>query len=205
MSDKLWLQYYGQLKISTKWQAAGDVGLRFNSSGFLRQASLGRIGISYYVNKNLSFTAGAAYFNQNNMERITKEEWRGWQEIQFIQNISKLILSHRARIEQRKFHSLETNICDFNFRYRYRLLFSIPLNHKTITEKTIYSQFGNEIFYSTINKVTFFDQNRILVGIGYKLNKKLVINLNYVLQHDNKFKNKNTIIWLGIVQTFGIK
>ena len=59
-------------------------------------------------------------------------------------------------------------------------------------DKTFYAQAYDEIFISTGEKVAninLFDQNRAMVGLGYKFNKFLSIEAGYMQQTIFRFNN----------------
>ena len=67
---------------------------------------------------------------------------------------------------------------------RYRLAFSIPLNHKKMEDKTFFAYVYDELFISFGNGVIRnFNQNWEAFGIGYKVNKKLSFKIGYKNQY----------------------
>lgn len=89
---------------------------------------------------------------------------------------------HRYKLEQR-FIGLG-NSQKFRNRIRYRLVFSIPLNHRKMQDKTFFTYFYDELFISFGNGVKQnFNQNWVAGGFGYKLNKKVSFKLGYKNQY----------------------
>ncbi len=209
-SDQYWLQYYGQLQLNPKWTILGDGGIRMKNGCKEKAATLGRIGLQLNLNKNLSTAIGGAYFSQYINDKISREEWRGWQELFLKHNFSRFFTNHRLRIEERYFHTLSTRKDNFNFRLRYRFYFTFPLNHPTMQANTLYIIGGDEIFLNFGGQVIYnYDQNRVIAGAGYKLNDNLLINLTYVYQYAQKNTafhfEKTDIIWLGMIHTIKLK
>jgi len=205
-SDQYWLQYYGQLQLNSKWTLLGDAGIRMKHACSEKAATLGRMGIQYTINNSFSVAMGGAYFSQYINNSISREEWRGWQELFYKHKLKRLFLSHRIRLEERFFHSLLTQKDNFNYRLRYRLYFTIPLNHSQMKSNTIYIIGGDEIFMNFGEQIIYnYDQNRLIAGLGYKLNDKLMINMTYVYQFAQKSSSINfertDVIWLGIVHS----
>lgn len=89
-----------------------------------------------------------------------------------------MYLSHRYRFEQRFIENQP-----FRLRFRYFLSARVPLNKKTMTDKTLYLSAYNEIFINTHQ--AFFDRNRLYGGLGFKLNKLINFELGYMNQFLN--------------------
>jgi len=213
-SDQYWFQIYEQCKLSEKWVLLADGGIRMKDHFNHRSATLFRTGIQYKMKSNLSLAVGAAYFsqfsnsNKNHEDWISVEEWRGWQELIFEQQISRVKLSHRFRTEQRYFNDLNSTIDHFNHRARYRLNAIIPLNNKDLITRTIFLNLANEVFlnYGKEIKNNFFDQNRIIGGVGIKLNNSLTFNFNYVYSYAKKNVPttflKTNVFWFSVTHQF---
>jgi hypothetical protein len=95
---------------------------------------------------------------------------------QFItkQKITKLNVQHRYRLEERWVEE------DFKMRFRYFLGLSHPIAKFNEETQSLYLSAYNEIFLNF--KETVFDRNRTYVGLGYKFNKKLKLELGYMNQ-----------------------
>ena len=208
-SDQYWMQYYGHLQLSSRWTMAADGGLRMKKALSEKAATLGRIGIQYNISQNFSAAIGGAYFSQYINDKISREEWRGYQELFYKHRLKRLSVSYRFRLEERYFHSLTTGKDNFNFRPRFRAYFTIPLNHMNMADKTVYLIVGDEIFMNFGDGVIYnYDQNRLISGIGYKLNNAFSIYATYVYQFAQRsaisFEHSD-IIWLGISHTIKLK
>ncbi len=80
----------------------------------------------------------------------------------------------------------------FKMRYRNQLKVTIPLNHKKMDDKTVYLQASEELFINIGEKVAninLLDQNRILLGLGYKFNKFYALEAGYLKQSIFRFNN----------------
>lgn len=209
-SDQYWLQYYGQLQLNNKWSIPFDMGIRMKYACKEKAATLGRIAVQYQINKSFSTALGGAYFSQYINDKISREEWRGYQEIFYKHNYSRFFISHRLRLEERYFHTLATRKETFNFRLRYRFFVNFPINHSKMQSNTFYFIAGDEIFLNFGKDIVYnYDQNRAIAGIGYKVNDNLMINLTYVYQYAQKntatnFENTD-LVWLGFVHTIKLK
>jgi hypothetical protein len=56
------------------------------------------------------------------------------------------------------------------------------LNHKTLTDKTIYATAFEEVFFT--NKTPYFERNRIFGGLGYQVNNHVTFQAGYINQFD---------------------
>lgn len=133
------------------------------------------------------------------------------------QNIGRVRFDNRLRYEFRWFgqnqsiddHSslyggdFSTTI--FKERFRYQFKMTIPLNHAKMDDKTLYVQAYNELFVNMGEKVAninLFDQNRVLIGLGYKFNKFFSVEAGYMQQTIYRFNNteKNNVDINNILQ-----
>jgi hypothetical protein len=72
----------------------------------------------------------------------------------------------------------------FRQRIRYRFMVTIPLNHKTMEDKTYFLSFYDEVFLGFGKGIgkNIMDQNRLSCTFGYKLDKRLTIQAGYLNQ-----------------------
>jgi Protein of unknown function (DUF2490) len=99
----------------------------------------------------------------------------------------------------------------FRERFRFQLKTTIPLNHPKMDDKTWYFQAYDEIFVGVgknVANTNLFDQNRILAGFGYKINKFMAFEASYMQQSIYRFNNAtkdnvdlNNILQLNIAVT----
>lgn len=209
-SDQYWFQYYGNLAFTEKFSAVYDGGIRFKNSFTEKVAALGRIGLQYKFGKHLSAAAGGAYFSQYTNNKITREEWRLYEEIQYKHEINRLKLGYRLRIEQRWFHYLKNGSDDYNNRTRFRVQAIIPLTKKKLESNTLFLVLADEFFLNFGSNITYnFNHNRAIGGFGYRFNEAITINLFYT----SIYNQKNTavdfeysdMIWLNLQHTLKIR
>lgn len=183
-----WYMYFFNTTFKeSKFGFQGDVQYRnWNLVGDLEQLLL-RGGFSYQPqNLDGKFTAGYAHITSGvyGDSDVTSTESRIYQEALLPHKLSpRFLFAHRFRYEQRW---VETQ--DFRTRFRYNLSLNIPLNHTTLTRKTFYLSFYNELFINGERNigdgrsVELFDRNRFYSGLGYGLTDKLRIQLGYMQQ-----------------------
>jgi hypothetical protein len=193
-NDQVWFGDFSKLKLNDRWSIYFDFGLRRTEWLNKWSQTLVRPGITGQLNKNVSITAGVAWFNHYT-QVVIRPEYRGWQQLLFTESYGRLKLSHRLRAEQRFNQVIIANeLADdysYNSRYRYQLSLQLALNKPSLQDGTLYLTASDEVMMNSGKEITYnyFDQNRLAVGIGYKLNKILNVSLSYM----NVFIQKNAV------------
>lgn len=175
-----WLIYIGSKKLEKGFDIHNEVQYRnYNAIGDLEQLLL-RTGIGYNLTENnnnvllgYGYILSKNYINDTD-EKNTVEEHRIFQQFTTKQNIGKVGISHRYRLEERFVED------DFKMRFRYFLGLKIPLQNKENGINSFYLSAYNEIFLNT--KATIFDRNRVYGGLGYQFSKDLRFELGYMNQ-----------------------
>lgn len=197
--DKLGAWYIYAFNTTIKeslWGIQGDIQYRnWNMGGDLQQLLL-RGGISYKPkNTNVKLTLG--YGNVTSGEYGTGTSTttgnRIYQEAIFpVKFGNRIYTNHRFRYEQRFVQNQ-----DFRTRYRYNLFVNIPINRSEMVDKTVYLALYNELFINgqrnigNNNTVEIFDRNRLYIGLGYLITKKLKVQFAIMKQNtDNLGKNQ---------------
>lgn len=175
-----WLLYFGNKKINSNWNWHHEVQYRnYDAVGDLEQLLL-RTGIGYNLtenNNNVLLGYGFIHsqnYIENTDEKFNVNEHRIYQQFITKQKITRILIQHRYRFEQRFIED------DFKLRFRYFLAFNIPLNEKEMLDKTFYLSAYNEVFLNSKSNV--FDRNRLYGGMGYKLNSKIRFEIGYMNQ-----------------------
>lgn len=175
-----------RITLAPRFEAFNELQLR--SQSFYKDHFYYEVkgGISYFINKNFSFLAGAGryitYSDPGSFTKpITGNEFRFWQQLTMNNYLEKIKFEHRYRVEQRWFKTGYRN------RFRYRLNAAVPIGHNKIEPRTPYVAAFNEIFLT--NKAPYFERNRVFVGGGYQINNYIGIQPGYVYQYD--YRNGN--------------
>ena len=147
-----------------------------------------KTGVSYHLQKN-SFFFGLGnyktYTYPGNFEKpVTANEFRMWEQFVLNNNIDRVKIEHRYRVEQRWVNG------DYFNRFRYRLNPIVPLNHKTISANTIYISAFDEVFFT--NKAPYFIRNRVFGGAGYQFSKLFAFQMGFIRQFDYNTVNNGT-------------
>jgi len=178
-----WMIYFGDKKISDKWNWHHEVQYRnFNAIGDTEQLLL-RTGIGYNLsenNNNLLLGYGFIYSEPYIGDTDAKthfNEHRIYQQFITRQTAGRVAFQHRYRFEQRFFED------DARLRLRYFLGITVALNHNQIVDNTVYLSVYNELFMNT--KQTVFDRNRLYGGVGYRISKNVRTEIGYMNQRTN--------------------
>ncbi len=164
-----------------------------------------RTGVNFAIRKDVSINAGCAFaetFPYGDYPSATAfPEHRIFEQVVIKNPVGKMDISQRITLEQRfvgkvviQNGSKETNYTFLN-RMRYRIRTEIPLN-KTNPGKNGWSiVLMDEIFIGSGKNIgaNIFDQNRLAVLVGYKLNKSIKIEagyLNQILQQGKRVNDK---------------
>jgi hypothetical protein len=187
-----WFVYTGTFKIKQKLSIHTEYQWRRVNGIKDWQQGLFRAGINYAVHKDVSLNAGYAFaetFPYGNYPNANAfPEHRIFEQVILKQAIAKTELSHRFTLEQRfvgkvVFVNNEKTI-DWNYlnRIRYRLRTEMPIDKKQKNKWRIILQ--DELFIGWGKNIgtNIFDQNRIALLIGYKLNKNIKLETGYINQ-----------------------
>lgn len=104
------------------------------------------------------------------------KEWRVWEQLVISNNINRVKLEHRYRIEQRWLNG------EFANRFRYRINPIIPINHASVIPKTFYLSAFDEVFFT--NNAPFFMRNRFFAGAGFQFSKVVATQAGWIRQFD---------------------
>ncbi len=173
-----WYMYFGNNKISEKFNFHNEIQYRNFDAGTDLEQLLIRTGIGYDLTENnnnillgYGFILSQPYIRGEKSENI---EHRIFQQYITRQKFGRFFVQHRYRLEERFLQD------DFRMRFRYFLGLNIPINNKEMLPKTWYASAYNEIFLHFDNPV--FDRNRVYGAVGFVINKNMRIEAGYMNQ-----------------------
>lgn len=213
-----WYNMFGTVKFHSKWSLHTEYQWRRNDIIENWQQSLLRVGVNYHLNPRVLFRAGYGWietfpYGETPINAMGKDftEHRIFEMVQLQHKESIAHFSHRFMLEQRfvgTYRSPDSSKEDDypmlnRFRYMFRL--QVPLKGKSIQAKTPYFLVYDEIFIGFGKNVNanIYDQNRLGVLLGYRLNENLGINAGYLYQNvqlgrqinqQNVFQNNHGVI-----------
>jgi hypothetical protein len=166
-----------------KWGGFAEVQARSNSlfSQFFYNEL--KAGVSYDLDRNFTLTVAggryATYDYQALGDGPLNTEKRLWEQLIVNQYLTRLKFEHRYRVEQRWF-TFRDGTNPYRNRFRYRLNTFIPLNNRTITDKTFFLSIYDEIFLNPIGPV--FERNRLYAGAGYQFDSQWILQVGWINQ-----------------------
>ncbi len=191
-----WNVLTGRFNYNSKWNAFIEFQLRsqqtFNHFNYHEVKG----GIGYAINPALTAVIGTGRYityqlNDNFKTPFLVSENRIWQQLIWNQSFNNFRIEHRLRAEQRYTSNGYRN------RFRYRLSAIIPINNKTITNKTLFVNTSNEFHLN--NDGVFFEQNRYYLGGGYNFNSQLSLQVGWIYRSD--FFTQNRAQYKNFLQT----
>lgn len=187
--EQLWNQLNTRFRVSEKWFIHFDVGCRFHK-GYVQDLSqyFVRPGLMYQPSKKVQVFGGYAYFSTsqwiNGYEDVFRPEHRYWNFITIKETFSRFEIRHRYRLEgrwQQKIKSGELQDGhDFFWRFGYQLQCNVALNHKKLTDNTLFLIVSDELMVNAGKTIeNYFDQNRFAAGLGYQFNDTWRLTTTY--------------------------
>lgn len=196
-----WAQVFSSIKLDKNWSLHAEYQWRRENGLKNWQQSLLRIGVNRKLHENVTAHLGYAWIETFTYGDFpiaaagTFPEHRIYEQISFKQPIKKWTLTHRFRIEQRWLGRVQPGThrtieaWTFLHRFRYQLKTQFNFSPKW------YAVAADEIFIGAGKNVgiNIFDQNRIFLTAGYKLNQTVSIEAGYfnqTLQQGRRINNK---------------
>jgi hypothetical protein len=164
-----WSMLFNQTQLSEKWGFQTDIQHRSYEIAPNIEQLLIRAGLNYHLNKRTYTTIGYASvlnysIDKNEFPERQIFENRTWQQLSIRDELGRIKLEHRYRIEQRWIKSVENE--RYLNRIRYLLRTSIPLNTNEIKRNTVFVGCYNELFINLSS--TPFDRNRLYGALGFQ-------------------------------------
>ena len=179
-----WSILNGRLSIDSNWNIFVEGQLR--SQMFYNHFSYHEMkgGVGYNITDKAAALIGIGQYvtyepTGNFKSPVASSEFRIWEQFTLTNNLNRLKLEHRYRIEQR------FTADNYRNRFRYRLNAILPLNSKKIEAKTFYLTAFEEIFLT--NTKPYFERNRLFTGAGYSFNNLFTLQAGWIRQFD--FRN----------------
>jgi len=183
--------------VNDKWSFFGEAQIR--SLQFYNQFHYHeyKAGVNYRALPNVVLTLAAGDYDTykeggNFKTPKNNDEFRIWPQVTLTQSIKRFKIDQRYRAEFR----FTTN--GYRTRYRYRAGVSYPFGKKHTDNKPLILNISNELFFA--GKEPYFERNRLLLSLGYKLIKALTIQVGYLHQFDYKINDETgrDFLQLGI-------
>jgi Protein of unknown function (DUF2490) len=204
-----WYQTAATVRLHEKWEAVGEFAWRRTDWGANWLQHLSRVGVNYRLNDGVEarlgycFVETYAYGDYPTLkETETQLEHRAYQHLQFKSKVGRIDFANRLRLEQRWIgkHLGTENIAAWSYsnRIRYQIRADVPLQGQKLDDKEFYAAAFDEVFvgWGVGVGANIFDQNRLGLMVGYKLNKHVKLEggyFNHILQQGKLVNNKAVI------------
>ena len=180
-----------------QWSALAEAQVRSQQAIYNFNYYEYKAGIGYNFPKTVAVLFAMGHYGTFQPDGDFKkpyvnDEFRMWEQFVLTNNIGRVKLEHRYRIEQRF-----TSNAGYRNRFRYRINAIIPLNNKEIKDKTWYTSVFNEIFVT--NEAPYYEQNRVFIGGGYQFNNHFTILAGWINRFDQSIGNVPS--WKNYFQT----
>ncbi|MEJ7829087.1 MAG: DUF2490 domain-containing protein [Segetibacter sp.] len=184
-----------------KWSFFGEAQLRslkfYNNFHYHEFKS----GVDYKMTPVLRLTLAAGKYDTyqeggNFVEPKNNNEFRIWPQVTLLQSLWKLKIEQRYRAEFRFTSDGYRN------RFRYRLGISYPIGKQKNDYKPFMVSASNELFFT--DKEPFFERNRLLLSLNYKVSKLTSLQIGYLHQFDYKINDETgrDFLVLGLIFEF---
>lgn len=168
-----WYMYFGNAKIGKKINWHHEVQWRNYDHGKDLEQLLLRTGVGFdLVPQKCNLMMGYAFIHsQPYIEGVPEkryiDEHRLFQQLTLRQNIKRVYIQHRLRLEERFFTT------NHKLRFRYFLGVNIPLQKPEMVKGAMYLSLYNEVFVNAAQN--YFDRNRVYAAAGYVISNALRI------------------------------
>jgi hypothetical protein len=144
-------------------------------------------GINYKAQKNLHLAIGAGSYQTYReggdfVLPKNNDEFRIWPQIILFQSVGKVKIEQRYRAEMR----FTSN--GYRNRFRYRLGLSYPFGTGKNGAQPFQFNLSNELFFT--DNEPYFERNRLLGALNYRLSETVMLQLGYLHQFDYRINDE---------------
>lgn len=203
-NNDVWFHYVGKNMLTKKLSFTIEATMRYANGVSEKQQYFVRPSFDYQFTKKFNGSIGYSHYNtyvygSPALNKTDIPEDHVWIQGTFAHTKEKFKFTHRLRDENRFVGIPVKNGADYSidhYDYRNRLRYMFLMNY-TLTKKEdkvkLFGSIGNEAFFNLGSNAgkTFFNQNRIIGGLGYNIDKSQQIQLNYI--HQNIWNYTNTL------------
>jgi hypothetical protein len=219
-NNNIWFHYFGKNMMAEKFSFSFEATMRYANGLSEKQQYFVRPSFDYQFTNRFMGSVGYSHYvtypyGDPSIVKIPTPEDHVWIQGTYVHNYKQLKISHRLRDEFRFMGIAGTNssgdieIVDYVYRNRLRYMFMLnyPLTKQNDTAK-LFALFGDEVFMNlgTDAGATFLNQNRLIGGLGYNVNKNHQFQLSFIHQYiwnySNTLQESNPTIRLTYVTNF---
>ena len=203
-NKNVWFHYVGKNKIAPKTFFTLEATMRYTDFLNEKQQWFIRPSIDYQFTSKFLGSIGYTHYNTYSygdfpINKRDIPEDHIWIQGTYTYSSGDFKFIHRLRDENRfvgiakkNLLTNEYDIDHYDYRNRVRYMFLVNYTLVKQDEKAkLFAVLGDEAFVNIGNNAgkTFFNQNRIIGGLGYNINTNSQIQVNYIQQHIWNFSN----------------
>ncbi len=149
----------------------------------------------YTMNDHFYFQGGIQllYTDEGDLNKFEIRPWQGMNI--FFPRIRNIYINHFLRIEERFFYQNIGEKETSSLRGRYAILTFIPLNHASMSPKTVYLlpnvEFLGDLMGKNVER--FIANSRYSMGIGYQFSDHFRFETVYMMQRSRDTREENFI------------
>ena len=219
-NNDVWFHYFGKNMLAEKFSFSFEATMRYANGLSEKQQYFVRPSFDYQFTKKFMGSVGYSHYltysyGDPSLTEIPIPENHFWIQGTFLHSLKELKISHRLRDEFRfvgvasmnSEGNLEVMDYEYRNRLRYMLMFNYPVLKQNESTK-LFAMLGDEVFMNIGSNAgkTFLNQNRLIGGFGYNLNKNHQFQLCYIHQniwnYSNTLQESNPTIRLTYVTNF---
>ncbi|WP_158730300.1 MULTISPECIES: DUF2490 domain-containing protein [unclassified Flavobacterium] len=203
-NNDVWFHYVGKNMLSQKLSFTLEATMRYANGVSEKQQYFVRPSFDYQFSKKFNGSIGYSHYStyvygSPALNKTDIPEDHVWIQGTFVHSNGKFKFTHRLRDENRFVGIAVKNGTEYSidhYDYRNRLRYMFLMNY-TLTKKEdkvkLFGILGDEAFFNIGSNAgkTFFNQNRIIGGLGYNIDKNQQIQLSYI--HQNIWNYTNTL------------
>lgn len=173
--------------IDKSWSVFGEAQIRslqfYNTFHYYEY----KAGVNYKIHPSVKLSLGLGNYvtyKEGGNFKLPKnsDEFRIWPQLVLSQSIGDLKIEQRYRAELRFTKNAYRN------RYRYRIGASLPVGKDKKGDSPFLLSASNELFFT--NKDPYFERNRLVLSINYKLSPQYSFQVGYLHQFDYKINDE---------------
>lgn len=191
-----WLVYVGDHQVAPKWAVHTEYQLRRVDWLRTPQQWMARLGLVHTLGERVKASGGYTYLQTHRYGAYAEvpgraePEHRLYEDLTLQDQLGRLGLKHRVRLEQRWLGSRAgggegpVQQWEYQNRIRYQLAATFPLQGAKIDDNEFYLAGFDEVFIGFGQNVglNVFNQNRLSGGVGFQVNSATKAELNYLYQ-----------------------
>lgn len=205
-NNAFWFHYLGKNNLTDKLSFTFEGTLRHANGFSEKQQWFVRPSFDYQFTKSFAGSLGYSHYNTYSygspaMNKTDIPEDHVWIQGVYVHNLDDFKFTHRLRNEHRfvgiaKYDVVSGQYDIDHYVYRNRLRYMFLVNYpflKKADQIRLFGILGDEAFMNIGRSAgaTFFNQNRIIGGLGYNINAHHQIQLAYI--HQNIWNYSNTL------------